>query len=93
MKKILIATICGVCLGAEGDAPLKVTQENMLRIVTAERDLAQLQAEKWALISRLKDIETSLIPQATNNLSAARSAATPAGYELGQDYSLKKKEP
>ena len=70
------------------DAPM-LSSDQKLAIVQAQRDLLALQAEKSALESRLKDLNYVLIPQAQATVQERLKAASPAGWVLQPDLTLK----
>lgn len=86
--KTLILTIAFVLFAHAADAPA-LTDAQKVPILQAQRDLIALEAEKNALESRLKDINYVLIPQARANVEGLMKAATPAGYTVKPDLTLR----
>ena len=88
MKTLSISLLLAISVLAQDKAPA-LTDAQKLTIVTAERDLAIKQAEKAALESRLKELDYVEIPKAQQALSEAALKATPQGYQLQNDLTLK----
>lgn len=84
MRRSLICLL--VCCHQSLSAELTDTQK--LSIREAQLSIMTIQAEKSALESRLKDLAASL-PAAQQHLSEVLKAATPEGYVIQQDLSLK----
>ena len=86
MKRLLVFALLALVLAAD---PPTVTLEQRFAIVQAQRDLIAFQAEKNALESRLKDLNYVLIPQAQATVQERLKAASPAGWVLQPDLTLK----
>lgn len=67
---------------------VELTDAHKLSIREAQLSIMTIQAEKSALESRLKDLAASL-PTAQQHLTEVLKAATPDGYVIQQDLSLK----
>lgn len=65
-----------------------LTDTQKLSIREAQLSIMTIQAEKSALESRLKDLSASL-PAAQQHLTEVLKAATPEGYVIQQDLSLR----
>ncbi len=89
MKTLLIAALLSITASAAEEPKAELTDKQKLTIVEAQRDLNLKQAERNALESRLKDLQYVEIPKAQEALSAAAQKATPPGYQLQADLTLK----
>lgn len=82
--KIFIVLLFSALLSQGAD----LTDTQKLSIREAQLSIMTIQAEKSALESRLKDLAASL-PTAQQHLTEVLKAATPEGYVIQQDLSLK----
>lgn len=95
LRTILIAIILGSPAVAKdknkADPDAQVSLENKLAIREAQIKLLSIAAEKAQIELRLHILAES-IPAAQQAVAQAQAAATPVGYTLEPDFSLKKIE-
>lgn len=88
MKTLTLSFLFSLSLFA-ADKPPELTDTQKLAIVSAQRDFITKQAEKNALESRLKDLDYVEIPKAQKAMNDVAAQATPAGYQMQADLTLK----
>lgn len=88
---MLIKILIAIALPLSASAA-ELTDAQKLSIREAQLSLMTIQAEKSALESRLKDLAAAM-PAAQQKVADAVKAATPAGYTLQQDLTLKADPP
>jgi hypothetical protein len=89
MRVIILFAFAVSSFAADASKPPELSDKQKIAILTAQRDLMVLQAERNALESRLKDLNYSLIPQGQKTLQNLMTAAAPLGYETQPDLTLK----
>ena len=92
MKHIILFFLLAVPCAAFQDAPTKkpeLTDKQKVEVREAQLNVSTIEAEKFALESRLKDL-TAALPLAKQKLGEVLKSVAPSGYSVMSDLSLSK---